>query len=124
MMGDWDNVIRAEARQAVTEFLNNKLPAWKINGLSSTVFEDGVVWVAVDIERDGKGGVLNLAVRKFFPESGEPYWKAFLLDKSLKQQLHAVADAEVWKKLNDAKEEIENLQNPPDNEDREPPDPR
>ena len=124
MFGDLENTVRKEARQAVTEFIASKLPAWKIKGMSSKVFEDNIVWVAVDIEKDGKGGVLNLAVRKFFPESGEPYWKAFLLDNTLKQQLHAMADAELWKKLNDAKQELEDLQNPPDSEDREPPDPR
>jgi len=124
VLGDLDNSVRAEARHTASEFVASKLPTWKIKGLSSQIYQDNVVWVAVDIEKEGKGGILNIAVRRFFPESGEPYWKAFLLDKSLRQQLHDMADADLWKRLNETKEELENLRNPPEYDDREPDDPR
>lgn len=119
-----DDSDRSEARNVASEFIASKLPSWKVKGLSTLVSQDNIVWVAVDIEKDGGGGVLNLAVRRFFPQSGEPYWKAFLSDKSLRAQLHDLADADLWRQLNDAKEELETLKNPPDNDDREPYDPR
>ncbi len=124
LLGDLDSSVRVEARRTAAEFIASKLPTWKVKGLSSQIYHDNIVWVAVDIEKDGKGGVLNLSVRRFFPESGEPYWKASLLDKTLQQQLHAMADADLWKRLDDTKEELENLRNPPEREDSEPNDPR
>ena len=54
---------------------------------------------------------MNLAVRKFFPESGESYWKAVLVDGTLRQQLHDMNDADLLKQLNDAKDELESLRN-------------
>ena len=119
-----DDSDRSEARKVASEFITSKLPSWKVKGLSTLVSQDNIVWVAVDIEKDRKGRVLNLAVRRFFPQSGEPYWKAVLADKSLRAQLHDLADADVWRQLNEATDELDTLKNPPDNDDREPNDPR
>jgi hypothetical protein len=35
-----------------------------------------------------------------------------------------MADADLWKRLNETKEELENLRNPPEDNDSEPYDPR
>jgi hypothetical protein len=67
LLGDLDNSVRAEARHTASEFVASKLPTWKIKGLSSQIYQDNVVSVAVDIEKEGRGGILNIAVRRFFP---------------------------------------------------------
>ena len=122
---DADSSIRTEARQTAIAFVARKLPDWKVKGLSSQIHQDNTVWVAVDIEKGGRSVVLNLAVRKFFPESGDSYWKAVLVDRTLRQQLHDMNDADLLKQLNDAKDELESLKNrEPEYDEPERPDPR
>ena len=105
---DIDNEIRAEVRQSTADFVKAKLPNWTLKGVSSELYQFQVYWVAADIEKDGRSVVLDLVVRKFFPEAGgNPYWKVVSLRKTLEQQLHDMNDADVWKQLNEAK-------NPPD----------
>lgn len=115
---DWNNETRAEVRQTVSDTIKAKLPAWVLKGISTEPYHNNVYWVAVDIEKNGRSVVLNLVARKFFSESGSPYWKVVLADTTLKAQLHSMNDADTWNKLNEAKEEIENLRNPPVEDDR------
>jgi hypothetical protein len=115
--------MRAEVRQTVSETVKAKLPSWTIKGLAIEPYQNNVFWVAADIEKGDKSVVINLVVRKFFPESGNAYWKAILENESLRQQLHNMNDADIWKKLNEAKDEIETLNNPPEVDEAERPDP-
>ncbi|HKO96808.1 MAG TPA: hypothetical protein VJU86_07450 [Pyrinomonadaceae bacterium] len=124
-----DESSRAEVRQAVADTLGSKLPAWSLKGMASEAYVNGVFWVSADIEKDGRNVVLNLVVQKYFPESGAPYWKVLIANRTLKQRLHYMSDAETWKKLNEVtseldetKNELENLKNPVE-DDREPADP-
>jgi len=120
---DYENHMRAEVRQTVSETVKAKLPSWTIKGLAIEPYQNNVFWVAADIEKGDKNVVINLVVRKFFPESGNAYWKAILENESLRQQLHNMNDADIWKKLNEAKDEIETLNNPPEVDEGERPDP-
>lgn len=94
---DDENHMRAEVRQAVSETVTAKLPAWTIKGLAIEPYQNNVFWVAADIEKGDKNVVINLVVRKFFPESGNAYWKVILENESLRQQLHNMNDADIWK---------------------------
>jgi hypothetical protein len=120
---DFPNTMRAEVRETVTDTVKAKLPSWTIKGIATEPYQHNVFWVAVDIEKAGKSVVINLVVKRFFPESGNAYWKAILANESLKQQLHNMNDAQVWKKLNEATDEIETLKNPPAEDEGERPDP-
>jgi hypothetical protein len=120
---DDENHMRAEVRQAVSETVTAKLPAWTIKGLAIEPYQNNVFWVAADIEKGDKNVVINLVVRKFFPESGNAYWKVILENESLRQQLHNMNDADIRKKLTEAKDEIETLNNPPEIDEGERPDP-
>jgi len=109
---DVDNRMRSQIRSAVVEFVKSNLPNWKLKGVSTELYQFNVFWVAADIEKDGHGLVLNLAVRKFFPESGEAYWKVVPLRKTLEDQLHDMNDAAQLKKLNEATEADEGRPDP------------
>jgi hypothetical protein len=120
---DFENLMRAEVRQTVSETVKAKLPSWTIKGLAIESYQNNVFWVAADIEMGHKSVVLSLVVRRFFPESGNAYWKVILENESLRQQLHNMNDADIWKKLSEAKDEIESLKNPPEVDEGERPDP-
>jgi hypothetical protein len=120
---DFENLMRAEVRQTVSETVEAKLPSWTIKGLAIEPYQNNVYWVAADIEKGNKNVVLSLVVRRFFPESGNAYWKVMLENESVRQQLHNMNDADIWKKLSEAKDEIESLKNPPEVDEGERPDP-
>ena len=75
---DFENLMRAEVRQTVSETVKAKLPSWTIKGLAIEPYQNNVFWVAADIEMGHKNVVLSLVVRRFFPESGNPYWKLLM----------------------------------------------
>jgi hypothetical protein len=104
--------LRVEARVAAANFVKAKLPKWTIKGMSSNAYKWNVFWVDVDIERDTHGLVLNLQVEKFFPESGEAYWKAMPMKKALDDELHDINDADILKQLNDARQELDKANEP------------
>lgn len=92
--GDSDFKNRTEVRRVVSEFVKGKLPNWTLKGISTEPYQANVFWASVDIERDTKSVVVELAARKFFSETGGSYWKAVSLRKTLKDQLHDLNDAE------------------------------
>lgn len=107
---DDEHKIRADVRQATAQFVKANLPSWSLKGISTRAFESNIFWVAADIEKDKRNVVIELVVRKFFPESGAPYWKVVSLRKTLQEQLNDINDADVWKKL----EEAQNQQGTPE----------
>lgn len=100
--GDDEYRNRAEVRRAVAEFVKAKLPNWTLKGVSATPYQSNVFWVGADIEKDSRGVVVELVARKFFPESGDPYWRVVSLRKTLDGQLHDMSDADTLKRLNEA----------------------
>jgi len=110
---DWrDDAVRAEARQAAINFLKAKAPDWKIKGVSSEPYKHGSYWVAVDLEKDKRTAVIPFLVRKFFPESGDPYWRVIFLRSTFEAQEHALHDADLLKQLDEAETKIYELENP------------
>ena len=67
------------------------------------------------LRKGDRNVVLSLVVRgDSFQNLEIAYWKVMLANESLRQQLHNMNDADIWKKLNEAKDEIETLNNPPE----------
>ena len=110
---DWkDDSIRAEARQAAIKFLKTKAPDWNIRGVSSEAYQNGSYWIAVDLEKDKRTAVVPFLVRKFFPESGDPYWRVIFLRSTFEAQEHALHDADLLKQLDEAETRVYELENP------------
>jgi hypothetical protein len=97
---------RAEARKAVTEFVNKNLPGWNIKGMSSQVYPGVVFSIDADLEKSDGHVVVTYDVRKFFPESDSPYWLAVPVNKYRLDRLHKLSDTNVLEQLRDAKEAI------------------
>ena len=104
---DFHQTARAEAREAATSYVKAKLPDWTIKGLSSEQFQNHVFWVNVDIQRDKRNSILSLLVRKFFPASGDPYWKAILLRSTPREQQEEMNEEALLKRLAEAEAELE-----------------
>ena len=108
--------MRAEVRKTAADFIKANLPKWNIKGISAQSYENGVFWVDVDIESEGRQRTIGCYVQRFFPEAGEPYWKAMLLRGDLKQRLHSADDAARLRELNNLQDEVDSLKNPPEPE--------
>ncbi|HBB95591.1 MAG TPA: hypothetical protein DC054_09380 [Blastocatellia bacterium] len=100
--GSDPNSDRGPAREAASQFVKTELPQWTLKGISTEPYESNVFWVDVDIENGPRTRVLSLIVKRFYPENGEPYWKAFPLDKSHASQLHDAHDAEIKRQLDES----------------------
>jgi len=78
---------RTGARIAATEYIKKKLPDWTIKGIASDKYYSWEYWVDVNIAKDDQEQIISLSVKKFFPESGEAYWKARPLTKDVESQM-------------------------------------
>lgn len=120
---------RAEARETAADFVRANLAGWEIKGVKSELLASSYR-VAVDLQRGDRRETLDLLVERFFPDEGEPYWKARLLTRSLSDALHYAADAAALKKLKETEGERDELEQEKalreerDEGDGEPPDPR
>jgi hypothetical protein len=103
---------RAAARQAATDFVREHLPKWTIKGLHAEQYNSGAYRISVDIVRGARREVLDLAAQQFFPEEGEPYWKASLLTDTVRDALHDSADYDMLKRLNEATNDPEPADEP------------
>jgi hypothetical protein len=98
---DDEAVLRTEARRTVTDFFKTHRPDWKLKGISSTHYYQNIFWVAVNLEKDQRDTVVNLAVRKFFSESGDEYWRVVPLRTTLEEQLHDLDDQTILRELDE-----------------------
>jgi hypothetical protein len=98
---------RTAARNAVIEFVRTHLPSWTVRGISSQEFEDHIFSMDANIERKGHEAVVTFDVRKFFPDSGEPYWLAVPVNKFRLDRFRALTDAELKQKLEEAENQLE-----------------
>lgn len=110
--------MRTAARNAVVDFVKTHLSGWKVKGISSQAFEDHIFSMDANIEKEGHEAVIIFDVRKFFPDSGEPYWLAVPVNKFRLDRFHALTDAELKQKLEDAENQLE----PPEPEQPDNPD--
>src|SRR5260370_29024103 len=95
------------ARNAVIDFVKAHLPGWRVKGISSQTFEDHVFSMDTNIEREGHEAVITFDVRRFFPDSGDPYWLAVPVNKFRLDRFRALTDAELKQRLEEAENQLE-----------------
>src|SRR4051812_24451651 len=105
---------RLKAKQAALDFVKTYLPKWTVKGAATHNYFANVYRVFLDIEQDKRRRTLELVVTQFYSDTGEPYWKANTVNQSIKDALHDEEDFKNLKELND-------LKNPPPQEDGEDP---
>lgn len=108
--------IRAQARQAVLDFVSRNLSTWSVKGMSSQRFYQNVFDIDADLEKDGKHFGVTFFTEKFFPESGEPYWLAIPVNKFTRERLRRLSDDELLKLYSKARQELDDLQSPPEDD--------
>jgi hypothetical protein len=101
--------IREQVRATVTDFVKNNLPGWTVKGMSSEVHALKIFSIDADLEKQGHHVVITFDVRRFFPESGEPYWLAVPLNKFREDRLQKLDDAYLMKRLDNAQRELDEL---------------
>ncbi|MGI9107067.1 MAG: hypothetical protein ACR2G4_12560 [Pyrinomonadaceae bacterium] len=68
--------LRAEVRENAIEYAQQNFPGWKVKGVITRQTFDKHYQVTLDLEKGSQTKTLQLILRRFFSESGEPYWKA------------------------------------------------
>lgn len=68
-------VTRQEARQKAIEYAQQNFPDWNVKGIISRRTFDKQYQVTLDLEKGDQAKTVQLLLRRFFPEKGEPYWK-------------------------------------------------
>ena len=68
--------LRAEAREKAIEYAQQNFPVWKVKGVISRQTFDKHYQVTLDLEKGNQSKTVQLILRRFFSEKGEPYWKA------------------------------------------------
>src|SRR4051812_20819736 len=67
--------VRKEARQQAIEYARQNFADWRVKGLISRQTFDKNYQVTLDLENGSQTKTVQLLLRRFFPEKGEPYWK-------------------------------------------------
>ena len=68
--------LRAEAREKAIEYAQQNFPGWKVKGIITRQTFDKHFQVTLDLEKGSQSKTVQLSLRRFFSETGEPYWKA------------------------------------------------
>jgi hypothetical protein len=66
---------RQEARQKSIEYAHQNFSGWNVKGIISRRTFDKHYQVTLDLEKGDQTKTIQLLLRHFFPEKGEPYWK-------------------------------------------------
>lgn len=66
---------RPEARQKAIDYVQQNFPDWHIKGIVSRLTFDKHYEITLDLEKDDQTRTVQLLLRLFFPERGEPYWR-------------------------------------------------
>jgi hypothetical protein len=67
--------VRQEARQKAIEYAQQKFPGWHVKGIITRRTFDRHYQITFDLEKGNQTKTVQLLLRRFFPEKGEPYWK-------------------------------------------------
>lgn len=113
---DANGVMRSEARQTVSDFVRTNLSTWNVKGMSCEVFAQNSFAIDADLERNGQHTIITLYTERFFPESGDPYWVAIPVNKLRRERLHRLSDEDLIKQLDKVRNQLEDLQSPPDDD--------
>lgn len=89
--GHFDPDARVGARKAAFDYIHAALPDWTVKGLNAQFYE-GMFYVSADVRQAQKTVTLILEVRKFFPETGDSYWKAEPYKRTVEQQIKGVVE--------------------------------
>jgi hypothetical protein len=78
---------RQAARQKAIEYVHQNFPGWYVKGIISRQTFDKHYQVTLDLEKGDQNKTVQLLLRRFFPEKGEPYWKVepFVAQNSTRQ---------------------------------------
>lgn len=98
--------------EAAISYVKAKLPQWTIKGVASHSYRDNNFWIDIDIENQGRSAVITIYSQKFFPESGEPYWKIVPTNTTLPERLHDMQDTQILEQLRHAENDLEEKGNP------------
>jgi hypothetical protein len=83
---------RQEARQKAIEYAQQNFAGWKVKGIISRQTFDKHYQVTLDLENGSQTKTVQLLLRRFFPENGEPYWKVEpFLSNNLSHQYQELA---------------------------------
>lgn len=66
---------RQQARQKALEYIQQNFSGWRVKGVISRRTFDEHYQVTLDLEKGKQTKTVQLLLRLFFPENGEPYWK-------------------------------------------------
>lgn len=113
---DPNDLMRTDARQAILDFVSRNLPTWNVKGISSRRFNQNYFTADAEIEKDGKNSVVTFLIERFYPESGDPYWLAMPVNRFTRERLHHLSDDELLKQYNEAREKLDDLQSPPEDD--------
>jgi hypothetical protein len=107
--------MRADARNAVADFVKSYLPGWTLKAISSQAYDGTNSYsMDADLERQNYHIVITFDVRKFFGDSGDSYWLAVPVNRFRFDRLHALTDADLRKQLQDAQNELDSAREPPE----------
>ena len=67
---------RAAVRKAATDYMQAKLPGWKVVGVSMFAYTGNLFLVGVDAKSASEERTYNLVARLFVSPEGQTYWKA------------------------------------------------
>lgn len=68
--------LRAEVREKAIEYAQQNFSGWKVKGIITRQTFDKHYQVTLDLEKGSQSKTVQLILRRFFSENGEPYWKA------------------------------------------------
>jgi hypothetical protein len=71
-------VIRQQARQEAIKYADENFPGWRVKGIISRQTFDKHYQVTLDLQDGDKNKTIELLLRRFFSERGQPYWKVEL----------------------------------------------
>ena len=107
---------RSEARQAVLEFIQANIPSWNVKGLSAQPYAQNIFGIDADLEKNGRHLVISFDTRKFFPESGEPYWLPTPMSKFRRERLRDLSEDALIKEINRLRESLDERQSSSDDD--------
>lgn len=73
---------RPAVRQAAKEFVKRLYPESKIEGIAALAYTGTLYLVSADLSFEDRRETINIAVRLFFKDNGEQYWRAEKLDSN------------------------------------------
>jgi hypothetical protein len=104
---DDDEDAREAARNAAAQAIKTAWPQAQIKGIAAIPTGGTLFRMLADIELNGKRTTVILFVCRYYPEHGESYWKASLMNLAGAHILHDLSDYKTLKELEQAKSDLD-----------------